>query len=124
VAIDPLYTVEPSSSRRVVSPLIAPVMRRRVSPPTSSRTAARYSAGVVPLSRSTLSGGPSSTQEPSSIPFIIPPTRSSWDPTLPSRAASSLEDPHPRNLPPQPTRTWCLDLLSPAGRRSFEIEAR
>ncbi len=63
------------------------VIRRRVAPPTSSRTAARYSSGVVPLSGSMLSGGPSSAQPPStgSGLYIIPSTTRSRPPTFPSR---------------------------------------
>ena len=60
----PRYSVEPSSRRCSVRPVpaIADVMRRSVVPPTSSRTAARYSAGVMPLSGSMFEGEPSSIQ--------------------------------------------------------------
>ena len=47
-SVDARAVGEPSGRR----PAMARVNRRRVAPPTSSRTAARYSAGVVPLSGS------------------------------------------------------------------------
>src|SRR5262245_45460102 len=64
------------------SAVIVPVIRRRVAPPMSSRTAARMSVGVVPVPGSILETGPTSTQ-PScagSWPYIIPLTTRSGRP--------------------------------------------
>src|ERR671924_513291 len=120
--------VESRPTSAAVGRVIAAPIRRRVAPPTSSRTAARYSAGVVPLSGSMLAGLPNSTQWPSSTPYIIPSTTSSPDSGIPARRGSLADrnrsSPFQRIVVPAHSSPSCVIRTTAVPERSADAADR